>query len=258
MKITDVKVFPVDEDKLKAYATITFENCFIVRDLKVISGNKGYFIAMPSKKRKDGTFRDVAHPLNSETRKMIEDAVLEVYERENVTDSAPAPSYHEGDASEGDSIDAESDAVDLESDALEEDSVDAESDAVDLESDAPEGDSVDAESDAVDLESDAPEEDSVDAESDAVDLESDAPEGDPVDAESDTTLFEGDAEADSLDTDGDEITETTDAETLEEEAVVEDSSPVEPDQPEESEKGAEENPVIEGSDDPEKAFGYEE
>ena len=239
MKITDVKVFPVDEDKLKAYATITFENCFIVRDLKVISGNKGYFIAMPSKKRKDGTFRDVAHPLNSETRKMIEDAVLEVYERENVTDSAPAPSYHEGDASEGDSVDVGSDAMDL-------------------ESDAPEGDSVDAEGDAVDLESDAPEEYSVDAESDAVDLESDAPEGDPVDAESDTTLFEGDAEADSLDTDGDEITETTDAETLEEEAVVEDSSPVEPDQPEESEKGAEENPVIEGSDDPEKAFGYEE
>jgi len=90
MKITDVKVFPVDEEKLKAYATITFENCFIVRDLKVISGNKGYFIAMPSKKRKDGTFRDVAHPLNSETRKMIEEAVLEVYEKE-VPASEAAP-----------------------------------------------------------------------------------------------------------------------------------------------------------------------
>jgi len=244
MKITDVKVFPVDEDKLKAYATITFENCFIVRDLKVISGNKGYFIAMPSKKRKDGTFRDVAHPLNSETRKMIEDAVLEVYERENVTDSAPAPSYHEGDASEGDSVDVGSDAMDLESDAPEEDSS--------------EGDSVGTESDAMDLESDASEEDSGDAESDAMDLESDAPEGESVEAESDTTLFEGDAEADSVDTDGDEITETTDAETLDEEAVVEDSSPVELDQPEETEKGAEENPVIEGSDDPEKAFGYEE
>ena len=239
MKITDVKVFPVDEDKLKAYATITFENCFIVRDLKVISGNKGYFIAMPSKKRKDGTFRDVAHPLNSETRKMIEDAVLEVYQRENVIDSAPAPSYHEGDASEGDSVDVGSDAMDLESDASEEDSGDAESDAMDLESDASE-------------------EDSGDAESDAMDLESDAPEGESVEAESDTTLFEGDAEADSVDTDGDEITETTDAETLDEEAVVEDSSPVELDQPEETEKGAEENPVIEGSDDPEKAFGYEE
>ena len=85
MKITDVKVFPVNEDKLKAYATITFDNSFIVRDLKVISGNKGYFIAMPSKKRKDGTFRDVAHPLNSETRKMIEDSVLEVYKRESTS-----------------------------------------------------------------------------------------------------------------------------------------------------------------------------
>jgi stage V sporulation protein G len=101
MKITDVKVFPVDEDKLKAYATITFNNCFIVRDLKVISGNKGYFIAMPSKKRKDGTFRDVAHPLNSETRKMIEDAVLEVYEKENVTDSTPMPSHQDDDAVAG-------------------------------------------------------------------------------------------------------------------------------------------------------------
>jgi stage V sporulation protein G len=225
MKITDVKVFPVDEDKLKAYATITFENCFIVRDLKVISGNKGYFIAMPSKKRKDGTFRDVAHPLNSETRKMIEDAVLEVYERENVSAPAPAPTYHDDDTSEPDSVDAGSGEKDL-------------------EGDAPEGDSS--------------EDDATDTESDVVDLESDAPEGDSADTESDTTVFEGDTRADSSDTDGDEITETTAAETFEEEVVVEDSSPVEPDQPEETEKGAEENPVIEGSDDPEKAFGYEE
>jgi stage V sporulation protein G len=99
MKITDVKVFPVDEDKLKAYATITFDNSFIVRDLKVISGNKGFFIAMPSKKRKDGTFRDVAHPLNSETRKMIEDAVLEVYKKE-IASGAPKTPYKDGDAEE--------------------------------------------------------------------------------------------------------------------------------------------------------------
>lgn len=101
MKITDVKVFPVEEEKLKAYATVTFDNCFIVRDLKVISGNKGYFIAMPSKKRKDGTFRDVAHPLNSETRKMIEDAVLEVYEREA---AAGAALPRESDTAEYDSL----------------------------------------------------------------------------------------------------------------------------------------------------------
>ena len=81
MEITEVKIFPVNEDKLKAYATITLDNCFIIRDLKVISGNKGLFIAMPSKKRKDGTFKDIAHPLNSSTRTMVEDMVLDEYRR---------------------------------------------------------------------------------------------------------------------------------------------------------------------------------
>ena len=101
MKITDVKVFPVNEDKLKAYATITFDNSFIVRDLKVISGNKGFFIAMPSKKRKDGTFRDVAHPLNSETRKMIEDSVLEVYRRESASGQTPDYEKEEAETESG-------------------------------------------------------------------------------------------------------------------------------------------------------------
>jgi len=77
-----VRVFPVDEEKLKAYVTITIDNCFVVRDLKVIKGNNGLFVAMPSKKRKDGTFRDTAHPLNNETREMIESKVLSEYERE--------------------------------------------------------------------------------------------------------------------------------------------------------------------------------
>jgi stage V sporulation protein G len=82
MEVTEVRVFPVDEEKLKAYVTITFDNCFVVRDLKVIHGNNGLFVAMPSKKRKDGTFRDTAHPLNNETREMIESKVLAEYERE--------------------------------------------------------------------------------------------------------------------------------------------------------------------------------
>lgn len=82
MKITEVKVFPVNEDRLKAYVAITFEDCFVVRDLKVIQGPGGLFIAMPSKKRKDGQFRDIAHPLNQETRAMIEDAVFAEYEKE--------------------------------------------------------------------------------------------------------------------------------------------------------------------------------
>lgn len=82
MKITEVKIFPVNEDRLKAYVTITIEGCFVVRDLKVIQGPQGLFVAMPSKKRKDGQFRDIAHPLNQETRQNIEDMVFEAYENQ--------------------------------------------------------------------------------------------------------------------------------------------------------------------------------
>ena len=82
MEVTEVKIFPVNEDRLKAYASITFDNCFIIRDLKVIKGNNGLFVAMPSKKRKDGSYRDTAHPLNNETRQMIESKVLEEYNKE--------------------------------------------------------------------------------------------------------------------------------------------------------------------------------
>ena len=83
MQLTEVKVYPVtDDEKLKGYATIVFDACFVVRDLKIIHGNSGLFVAMPSKKKKDGTYRDTAHPLNNETRQMIEEAVLEEYERE--------------------------------------------------------------------------------------------------------------------------------------------------------------------------------
>ncbi|MAE74876.1 MAG: septation protein SpoVG [Bdellovibrionaceae bacterium] len=82
MKITEVKVFPVNEERLKAYVTITFEDCFVVRDLKVIKGNNGIFVAMPSKKRKDGQFKDIAHPLNQEMREYIEKSVFDAYQAE--------------------------------------------------------------------------------------------------------------------------------------------------------------------------------
>jgi stage V sporulation protein G len=82
MKITEVKVFPIsDGGRLKAYATLVFENCFIVRDLKVIEGHKGLFVSMPSRKCKDGTFRDIVHPLNSEMRSEIEQQVIQEYNR---------------------------------------------------------------------------------------------------------------------------------------------------------------------------------
>ncbi len=79
MEITDVKVFPVNEERLKAYVTIIIDNCFLVREIKVINGNSGYFVAMPSKKRKDGTYRDLAHPINQETRDMMEKVILDAY-----------------------------------------------------------------------------------------------------------------------------------------------------------------------------------
>jgi stage V sporulation protein G len=82
MIITEVKVFPTKEvGRLKAYATIVFDNSFILRDLKIIEGNKGLFVSMPSRKRKDGTFRDIVHPLNVETRQLIENAVINEYNR---------------------------------------------------------------------------------------------------------------------------------------------------------------------------------
>lgn len=82
MRITEVKVYPAQESgRLKAYATIVFENCFIVRDLKIIEGSKGLFVSMPSRRRKDGTFRDIVHPLNSEMRKTIEDSVVLEYNK---------------------------------------------------------------------------------------------------------------------------------------------------------------------------------
>ena len=82
MKITEVKVFPVNEERLKAYVTITIDDAFVVRDLKIIKGNEGLFVAMPSKKRKDGQFKDIAHPLNQQTRDEIERAVFDAYEQE--------------------------------------------------------------------------------------------------------------------------------------------------------------------------------
>lgn len=82
MKITEIKIYPVNEERLRAYVTITFDNMFVVRDLKIISGNTGLFVAMPSKKRKDGQFRDIAHPLNQDFRDEIEKAIFDAYEKE--------------------------------------------------------------------------------------------------------------------------------------------------------------------------------
>ena len=82
MEITDVKVIPVDDEKLKAFVSIVFDQCFVVTDIKIIHGPKGLFVSMPSKKRKDGTFKDIAHPLNADTRSEMERVILSEYERQ--------------------------------------------------------------------------------------------------------------------------------------------------------------------------------
>lgn len=81
MNITDVRIRKVaKEGKMKAVVSITIDNEFVVHDIKVIEGEKGLFIAMPSRKATDGEYRDIAHPINSSTRQRIQDMILEAYE----------------------------------------------------------------------------------------------------------------------------------------------------------------------------------
>ena len=82
MQVTDIRIRIVqvqNETQMKAVASVTFDECFVVHDIKVINGDKGMFIAMPSKKAPNGEFRDVAHPINAEMRGMLQDKVLECY-----------------------------------------------------------------------------------------------------------------------------------------------------------------------------------
>ena len=80
MQITDIRIRRISkEGKMKAVVSITFDNAFVVHDIKIIEGEKGLFIAMPSRKAADGEYRDIAHPINSGTRDMIQSVILERY-----------------------------------------------------------------------------------------------------------------------------------------------------------------------------------
>lgn len=82
MQITDVRVRKITkEGKMRAVVSITMDDEFVVHDIKVIEGEKGMFIAMPSKKTADGEYRDIAHPINSSTREHIQNIILEAYEK---------------------------------------------------------------------------------------------------------------------------------------------------------------------------------
>lgn len=80
MEITEVRITPRNDDgRLKAFANITFDSCFVVRGLKIITGNDGLFVSMPSRKRGDGTYQDIAHPIDNEMRNTIEETILDAY-----------------------------------------------------------------------------------------------------------------------------------------------------------------------------------
>ncbi len=84
MKISDVRVRIVQKEdiKLKAVASITIDDCFVIHDIKVIEGNEGYFVAMPSRKTNEGEYKDIAHPINTETRQAVIDAVINAFKDE--------------------------------------------------------------------------------------------------------------------------------------------------------------------------------
>lgn len=84
MQITDVRIRLVNKDdsKLKAVASVTFDSCFVVHDIKVIEGTEGCFIAMPSRKTAEGEYKDIAHPINTETREVIIKTILTAYDEE--------------------------------------------------------------------------------------------------------------------------------------------------------------------------------
>ena len=81
MKITEVRIRPAGEEFVKAYASICFDHCFPVHDIKVIKGPNGLFISFPTRKLSDGTYWDIAYPANTDTRRMIEQAILADYEK---------------------------------------------------------------------------------------------------------------------------------------------------------------------------------
>jgi stage V sporulation protein G len=82
MQITEIRVHLRDEDKLKAFVTVTFDQCFVVRNMKIIEGNKGLLLCMPSRKLPNGTYKDIAHPISMEFRKSLEDRILAAYQEE--------------------------------------------------------------------------------------------------------------------------------------------------------------------------------
>ncbi|MCD8895641.1 septation regulator SpoVG [Mammaliicoccus sciuri] len=104
MKVTDVRLRKIQTDgRMKALVSITLDDAFVIHDLRVIEGNSGLFVAMPSKRTPDGEFRDIAHPINSEMRQEIQEAVMKVYDE---TDEVIIPKSAQEGSNSGDSNEA--------------------------------------------------------------------------------------------------------------------------------------------------------
>jgi len=82
LEITEIRITLRDDDKLRGFASITLDDCFVIRGLKIIEGSAGMFVAMPNRRRKDGTFQDIAHPINARTREMMESLIITAYKEE--------------------------------------------------------------------------------------------------------------------------------------------------------------------------------
>ena len=82
MEISEIRIHLMNEERLKAFVSVTFDNCFVVRNMKIIQGNKGVILCMPSRKLPNGTHKDIIHPITQEFRKYLEDRVMKTYEEE--------------------------------------------------------------------------------------------------------------------------------------------------------------------------------
>jgi len=79
MEITEVRITPKEEGRLRGFANITFDDSFVVRGIRIVEGDEGLFVSMPSHRKQDGTYQDIAHPINNETRSMIEGRIISAY-----------------------------------------------------------------------------------------------------------------------------------------------------------------------------------
>ncbi|SDK99768.1 septation regulator SpoVG [Lacicoccus qingdaonensis] len=107
MQITDVRLRKVNnqDTRMKALVSITFEDSFVIHDLRVIEGNNGLFVAMPSKRTPDGEFRDIAHPINSEMRQHVQEEIMKVYdETEDVAETQKTDNSDEGESTEAEAV----------------------------------------------------------------------------------------------------------------------------------------------------------